>query len=743
VSGTNPFQILPANPAGNAVKDPVCGMTVDPARAAGAATHEGVTYHFCSTHCLEKFRANPQRYIERDAEPEAMPGGEYTCPMHPEVVQMGPGSCPICGMALEPKTFTIESFDQPDPEYVDVQRRLWVSLAFTAPLVLLAMAGLLPAWVQLLIATPVVLWCAWPVWHKAAASLRHRNANMFTLIALGVAAAYLYSVIETARRPSHAHSVYFESAAVIVSLVLLGQVLELRARRQTSTALRELLNLAPKTARLVEDGGDRDVPLSNVHKGDLLRVRPAERIPVDGRVVEGRSAVDESMVTGEPIPVEKEPEATVIGGTLNGTGSFVMRAERVGRETLLARIVEQVNQAQRSRAPIQRLADRVSAWFVPAVIAVAAATFAVWALVGPEPRWSHALVNSVAVLIIACPCALGLATPMSVMVGTGRGAQAGILVRDAGALETLSEVNTLVVDKTGTLTAGKPVVEKVHPAPPFTEEEVLRLAAGLEQASEHPLAGAILAAAKTRGIAPPAVSGFRAIVGRGITGTIEGREIAFGNPALVKGAGENGEAVLHLSVNGAIAGKISVHDPIKDTTPEALRRLRDDGIEIVMATGDNETTAKLIASKLGIENHHHGMLPEDKLALVERLVLEGRSVAMAGDGINDAPALARAHVGIAMGTGTDVAIESAGITLVKGDLLGIARARHLSKAVLGNIRQNLWFAFGYNLLCVPVAAGLLYPIFGILLSPMLAAAAMTFSSVSVIANALRLRRVTL
>jgi Cu+-exporting ATPase len=633
-------------------------------------------------------------------------------------------------------------------------RRLRVAVLFTAPLVALAMVSLLPAWAQLLLASPVVLWCAWPVWHKAWDSLKHRSPNMFTLIGMGVAAAYLYSVVETAIRPSHAHNVYFESAAVIVALVLLGQVLELRARRQTSSAIAELLQLAPKTARLVDEQGERDVPLEQVYTGHRLRVRPGERVPVDGVVEDGTSSIDESVISGEPIPVEKTPGDPLIGGTLNTTGSFVMRAEKVGSETLLARIVAMVNQAQRSRAPIQRLADRVAGWFVPAVIGVAALSFVVWTIAGPEPGWLHGLVNAVAVLIIACPCALGLATPMSVMVGTGRGAKAGVLIRNAEALETLAKANTLVIDKTGTLTEGKPRVVTIEPTGRFTEEEVLRAAASLEQPSEHPLAGAILAAARDRGLRPEAVAEFHYRPGEGVSGKIDGRSAALGNPALFRRLGTQiaalaaradqlralGQTVVFLAIDHEPAGLLGIADPVKPAAPETLRRLREEGIEIQMLTGDNALTAQAVARELGISRVQAELLPEQKQNVVDELVRAGSIVAMAGDGVNDAPALARAHVGIAMGTGTDVAIETAGITLVKGELMGILRARRLSRAVLRNIRQNLAFAFGYNLLCVPVAAGVLYPFTGWLLSPMLAAAAMTFSSLSVITNALRLRR---
>jgi Cu+-exporting ATPase len=774
-SAGNPFQIL--QPSKAAAKDPVCGMDVDPAHAAGTHIHRGETFYFCSGHCLARFRSDPERYLKPQAPLEPMPGGEYTCPMHPDVVQMGPGACPICGMALEPKTFSLEQ--APNPELAAMSRRFWISLALTIPVFLLAMAEMIPGgglapllgprainWLQLVLATPVVLWGGKPFFERGWASVRRRQPNMFTLIAMGTGAAYAYSLLATLapsllpasfRRPDGEAAVYFEAATVITTLVLLGQVLELRARERTGDAIRALLSLAPKTARRLSDGGEQDVPLEAVRPGDRLRVRPGEKIPVDGVLLEGASFVDESMVTGEPVPVEKGPGDRVIGGTVNGSGSFIMRAERVGADTLLAHIVRLVGEAQRSRAPIQRLADVVAAYFVPAVVAAAVAAFAIWALAGPEPRLVHALVNAIAVLIIACPCALGLATPMSVMVGTGRGALAGVLVRNAEALELLEKVDTLVVDKTGTLTEGKPRLLNVIPAPPFTEQEVLRLAAGLEQASEHPLASAVTAAARQAGVSPAPGGAFRAIPGKGITGQVEGVAAVVGNRALLEALSidpgpleaeaerlrREGQTVMYVASGGLPAGLLGVADPIRETTRGAIDELRRDGIEIVMVTGDNPTTAAAVARQLSIERFEAGVSPEGKAEVVQRLRREGHIVAVAGDGINDAPALAQADVGIAMGTGTDVAIESASITLVKGDLHGVVRARRLSRAVMRNIRQNLFFAFVYNTLGVPIAAGVLYPFFGILLSPMLAAAAMTFSSVSVIGNALRLRKVRL
>ncbi|MGH7266907.1 MAG: copper-transporting P-type ATPase, partial [Candidatus Rokuibacteriota bacterium] len=703
---------------------------------------------------------------------------EWVCPMHPEIVRAEPGTCPICGMALEPRTVTLEEAES--PELRDMTRRLWVSAALSAPLLALAMSEMLPGdpvrravppgllgWVQLLLATPVVLWGGWPFFQRGFTSIVNRHLNMFTLIALGTGVAWAYSVVavlapglfpDSFRGHGGAIGLYFEAAAVITTLVLLGQVLELRARSRTSSAIRELLQLAPPVARRIgEDGAERDVPLEAVRPGDRLRVRPGERVPVDGVVLEGTSAVDESMVTGEAMPVAKSPDSWVTGGTVNGTGGFVMRAERVGADTLLARIVRLVGEAQRTRAPIQRLADVVSSWFVPAVIAVAALTFAGWAAVGPEPRLAYALVNAVAVLIIACPCALGLATPMSIMVATGRGAKAGVLVRDAAALERLAQVDTLVVDKTGTLTEGRPRLVSVIPAPPHDEATLLRLAASLERASEHPLAAAIVAGAAAREVTPPEARDFRSVTGKGVAGTVEGRAVALGNAALLAEQGvepgplgaraetlrRDGQTVVFVVVDGRVAGLLGVADPVKPSAPEALRRLRDEGIRFVMLTGDSRGTAEAVARQLGIEHVEAEVLPERKAEVIRGLQARGRVVAMAGDGVNDAPALAQADVGVAMGTGTDIAMESAGVTLVKGDLLGIVRAHRLSRATMRNIRQNLFFAFVYNALGVPIAAGVLYPFVGLLLSPMIASAAMSGSSVSVIANALRLRNVTL
>jgi len=806
----------PAGPRAGA-RDPVCGMTIDPDHPRGGQLeHGGHTYGFCSAICREKFAAAPERYlapapqapvssspaagryvcpmdpeVESDrpgpcprcgmalepAEVEAPVRVEYTCPMHPEIVRSEPGACPICGMALEPRTVAAE---EANPELRDMTRRFWVAAALSLPLFLVGMSDLWPgqplqhlvapqalAWIELLLASPVVLWAGWPFFQRGWASVVNRSPNMFTLIASGTGAAYLFSLVvtvapwlvpESQRGHGGAAPIYYEAAAVITALVLLGQVLELRARASTRGALRALLGLAPKTARLVEpEGAERDVPLADVKKGDRLRVRPGEKVPVDGLVVEGESSVDEAMITGEPLPVEKGPGARVTGATVNGTGSFVMVAERVGSDSLLGQIVRMVGQAQRSRAPIQRLADAVSGWFVLGVLGVAVLTFAGWLLFGPEPALTHAFVNAVAVLIIACPCALGLATPMSVMVGTGRGATAGVLIRDAEALEVMEKVDTLLVDKTGTLTEGKPRLTAVGAAAGFDEAQVLRLAAAAEKGSEHPLARAILDGAAARGSAVPEAVGFRALSGQGIAATVEGRSIALGNEALLAGLGveagplagraaelrRGGQTVMFLAVDGRLAGLVGVADPVKASTPEALRALREEGLRIVMVTGDSRATAEAVARALGIDQVEAEVQPAQKHAVVERLRAAGRVVAMAGDGINDAPALAAAHVGIAMGTGTDVAMESAGITLVKGDLRGIVRARRLSRATLRNIRQNLFFAFAYNTLGIPVAAGLLYPFFGLLLSPMLASAAMSLSSVSVIANALRLRRARL
>jgi len=700
----------------------------------------------------------------------------YTCPMHPEVRQKGPGFCPKCGMALEPEAPTTD--EGSSAELADMTRRFWVSVVLTLPLLALAMAEMfepalvqslptsLRLWGQLVLAAPVVLWGGWPFFVRGWQSIVNRSLNMFTLIALGTAAAFGFSVFAVIfpnalpqnMRHDGAPPVYFEAAAVIVTLVLLGQVLELRARSATSGAIRALLGLQPKTARrLRDDGGEEDIPLAHVHVGDRLRVRPGERVPIDGVVIEGRSAVDESMVSGEPIPVEKVPGSRVTGGTVNTTGSFVMRAERIGADTLLAQIVRMVSDAQRSRAPIQRLADVVSSWFVPAVVLIAVVTSLGWGFFGPEPRLAYAVVNAVAVLIIACPCALGLATPMSIMVGTGRGAQAGVLIKNAEALETMEKVDTIVVDKTGTLTEGKPKLVRVVAVSGFREDDVLAFAAGLEQSSEHPLAAAVMAGAEERGVRPSRVEKFQSVTGQGVTGIVEGHRVVLGNVRLLAADGlelgplaarakalrEEGQTVVFLAVDGTLAGLIGVADSIKESTPEAIRLLRAEGLRVVMLTGDNPTTAEAVARTLGLDDVIADVQPANKAAVVERLQAEGRVVAMAGDGINDAPALAGAHVGIAMGTGTDVAMESADVTLVKGDLRGIVRARRLSRATMRNIRQNLWWAFIYNALGVPIAAGVLYPVLGVLLSPMIASAAMSLSSVSVIANALRLRWLSL
>jgi P-type Cu+ transporter len=750
--------------------DPVCGMTVNPVSARGGSfEHLGTTYYFCNPRCRERFAADPAAFLGEPAPNEspkpkaAEQGATYTCPMHPEVVNQGPGTCPICGMALEPAVATGE--DEANPELTDMQRRFWISLGLAAPTMLLGMTHRLP-WLQFALATPVVLWGGRPFFQRGWASVVNRSLNMFTLIALGTSAAFGFSAFALAVPEALPHAmshgakapVYFEAAAVIVTLVLLGQVLELRARNATSGAIRALLRLSPKTARRIEqDGREVDVPLDQVHVGDRLRVRPSEKIPVDGVVVEGASAVDESALTGEPIPAEKTAGTRVTGGTSNGTGTLVLRAERVGQETLLAQIVALVGAAQRSRAPIQRLADRVSAWFVPAVVLVAVATTLVWGLLGPEPRLAHALVNAVAVLIIACPCALGLATPMSIMVGTGRGAQAGVLIKNAEALELLEKIDTLVLDKTGTLTEGRPVLATIATGPGFDEGQVLALAAALETPSEHPLAVAVSQGAKVRGLEIPSVQDFQAVVGKGLVGRVEGRELVLGSAKLLEERDidvaplatradelrRQGQTVVFLAVGAQLAGLLGVVDPIKSSTPGALRELRSMGLHIVMLTGDSDATARAVARELGIDDVHADVLPARKHDIVAALKAEGRIVAMAGDGTNDAPALALAHVGIAMGTGTDVALESAGVTLVRGDLGGIVRARRLSQAVMRNIRQNLFFAFVYNLAGVPLAAGVLYPLFGLLLSPMFASAAMAFSSVSVIGNALRLRRARL
>ncbi len=771
-----------ANAKADGAIDPVCGMSVDPRTAKHRHDHGGRTYVFCSARCLRKFQDDPQAYL---GAPEAAPkpaadapaDATYTCPMHPEVEQVGPGDCPKCGMALEPKQVSAD--DGPSAEYLDMRRRFWISAALALPLVVAAMGRhLAPAsfefvsaeWLngfEFALATPIVAWAAWPFFKRFAASIRTMHLNMWTLIGLGVGAAYAFSVVATLapgifpdafRGEQGEVGVYFEAAAVIVVLILLGQVLEIRARERTGGAIRALLDLAPKTARIVrEDGSEDDVSLQDVKAGDRLRVRPGEKVPVDGEVAEGRSAVDESMLTGEAVPVEKSAGVKVTGGTLNGSGSFIMKAEKVGSETMLARIVEMVAQAQRSRAPIQGLADVVAGYFVPAVVAVAVLAFVAWSVFGPPPAMAYALVAAVSVLIIACPCALGLATPMSIMVGTGRGAQMGILIRNAEALERFAKVDTLVVDKTGTLTEGKPKVVAVAPADGFDESEVLALAASLEQASEHPLAAAIVGAAKQRNLALAAAEDFDSLTGKGVTGTVESRRVALGNARLMEALNidahaladeaerrrKDGQTVMMVAIDDTAAGLIAVADPIKETTPKALKTLRDDGVRIVMLTGDNRTTAEAVAGRLGIAEVEAEVLPERKNAFVRELREQGRVVAMAGDGINDAPALAAADVGIAMGTGADVAMESAGVTLVKGDLEGVARARLLSEAVMRNIKQNLFFAFVYNAVGVPIAAGVLYPFFGILLSPIIAAAAMSLSSVSVIGNALRLRSVRL
>jgi P-type Cu+ transporter len=761
--------------------DPVCGMTVDPANGRHHHRHKGHDYVFCSGGCRSKFMANPEQYLSKSAPaPAAPPAGDgaiYTCPMHQQIRQAGPGVCPICGMALEP--VSVGAAIGPSAELIDMTRRFWIGVVLAVPVVILEMGAHLPAlelhryispqvsaWAQFLLATPVVLWAGWPFFVRGFASVRNRSLNMFSLIALGVGAAYGYSLValfapglfpQTLRQDGVV-AVYFEAAAVITVLVLLGQVLELRAREQTGSAIRALLNLAPKTARRIRgDGNDDEIPLEQVRIGDRLRVRPGDSVPVDGAIEEGRSAVDESMVTGESMPVDKEPGAKVIGGTINGTGGLVMRAEKVGADTMLARIVQMVAQAQRSRAPIQRLADIVSAWFVPAVIFVAVAAFVAWMIWGPSPAFAYALVAAVSVVIIACPCALGLATPMSIMVGVGKGATAGVLIKNAEALERFEKVDTLVADKTGTLTEGKPRVVAVVPADGFDETTVLSLGASLERSSEHPLAAAIVAAAKQRGVETSDVGDFTSVTGKGVIGTIGGRKVAVGNAKLLADLGvagsslearadelrREGATAMFVVVDGRPAGIIAVADPVKASTPAALESLRQDGVRIVMLTGDNRTTAQAVASKLGITDIEAEVLPEQKNAVVRRLRSEGHVVAMAGDGVNDAPALAEADVGVAMGTGTDVAMQSAGVTLVKGDLAGIARARALSRATMRNIRQNLMLAFVYNVLGIPIAAGVLYPAFGLLLSPVVAAAAMSLSSVSVITNSLRLRFVHL
>jgi P-type Cu+ transporter len=822
------------------VKDPVCNMDVDPATARGSSEYKGQTYYFCSPGCVKRFNADPEKYLAprpaaaglpksqmvqiggiipapaaappsakpkqdqsagkgtvtyvcpmdpevREAKPGACPKCgmalepetvEYTCPMHPEIVRNGPGNCPICGMALEPRV-AAGAHEEDDSELRNMQRRFWVGVALSIPLLAISMGGMaagsplhnLPAgwmeWLQLLLATPVVLWGGWPFFQRGWASIINRHLNMFTLIAMGTGAAYLFSVIATLAPGIFPQSflghggrpeVYFESAAIIVTLVLLGQVLELRARRQTSSAIKALLDLNPKTARRVRaDGSDEEISLDHIQRGDRLRVRPGDRVPVDGTVEEGSSAVDESMITGESMPVEKTPGIKVVGGTVNQTGSFIMRAEKLGSETLLAQIVRMVAEAQRSRAPIQSLADKVSGYFVPAVLLVAVLTFIVWSVWGPEPRFAYALVNAVAVLIIACPCALGLATPMAVMVGTGRGAHAGVLVRNAEALELMEKVDTLVLDKTGTLTEGKPRLTQVIANDSVPENDLLRLVASLERSSEHPLAAAIVKTAEERGLILSAASDFESITGKGVTGHIDGRSVAVGNASLfaakklsteslsrlAEDLRRRGQTVMLAAVDGKAAGLIAVADPIKPSAREAVASLKRSGLRLVMLTGDNRATAEAIAKELGIAEFEAEVLPDKKSTIVKRLQSEGHTVAMAGDGVNDAPALAQANVGIAMGTGTDVAMESGDITLIKGDLNALMRARNLSRTTMSNIRQNLFFAFIYNLLGVPIAAGVLYPFTGLLLQPVFAAAAMSFSSVSVIANALRLRRAKL
>ena len=761
-------------------RDPVCGMTVDRGTAKYTAEHAGKLFHFCSAGCQSKFEAQPETYLNGRPEPEPMPEGTlYTCPMHPEIITDGPSDCPKCGMALEPMGLPAADAG-PNPELLDFTRRFWLGVVLVVPLLILSMGPLVglgairnvfgeqaTLWIEFLLATPVVLWSGWPFLERGVKSVINRSPNMFTLIAIGVGSAYAFSVVAVVApgifpdgfRNAEGHvGVYFEAGAVIVVLVLLGQLLELRAREQTSSAIKALLGLAAKTARIIrDDGSETEIPLEDIQVGDRLRVRPGEKVPVDGIVVDGRSAIDESMISGEPLPVEKVEGDDVIGATINGTGSLIMQAARVGDDTLLAQIVEMVAKAQRSRAPIQKLADSVAGIFVPAVIAVSILAFGAWAVWGPEPALAYALVSAVAVLIIACPCALGLATPMSIMTATGRGAQAGVLIKDAEALERFAAVDTLIVDKTGTLTLGKPKLVAVIAEADHEENEVLRLAASLERGSEHPLAAAIVGGAEERGITLTGADDFEALTGKGVTGKVDGNIVALGNAQLLADMGldgsatadvadtrrDQGETVMFVIVAGKIAGLVAVADPIKDSTLEALAALRREGLHIVMATGDNTRTAKAVAARLGIDDIYADTLPADKARIISELQAAGRKVAMAGDGVNDAPALAQADVGIAMGTGADVAIESAGFTLVKGDLNGIVRARRLAKATMANIKQNLFFALVYNAAGVPVAAGILYPVFGILISPMFAAAAMSLSSVSVITNALRLRTVKL
>jgi Cu+-exporting ATPase len=761
-----------------AVRDPVCGMSVDPATSKHRIDHQGETFHFCSAGCRTKFAADPAKYLDKHTSQAGAPhadlpaGTIYTCPMHPQIRQVGPGTCPICGMALEPEVASLDT--APNPELADMTRRFWIGLVLAAPAVVLEMGGhlvgghglidqTLSNWIQLVFATPVVLWAGWPFFVRGWQSLVTRNLNMFTLIAMGTGVAYVYSLIGTVapqifpatfRGHGGAVSVYFEAAAVITVLVLLGQVLELRAREATSGAIKALLQLAPKTARRIgEDGADHEVEIDQLKVGDKLRVRPGDKVPVDGVILEGRSALDESLVTGESMPVTKEAGGKVIAGTLNQSGSFVMHADKVGRDTLLSQIVQMVADAQRSRAPIQRLADQVAGWFVPAVIVAAIMAFSAWAWFGPEPRLAFGMVAAVSVLIIACPCALGLATPMSIMVGVGRGAQAGVLIKNAEALERMEKIDTLVVDKTGTLTEGKPKVVAIASANGFQDDEILRLAASVERASEHPLADAIVRAAKERKLDLINAEEFDSPTGKGVTGKVDGKSIALGNSKFLASIGietrameaqsehlrGNGATVINIAIDGRLAGLFAIADPVKPSTPEALKALAADGIKVIMLTGDNRTTATAVARKLRISDVEAEVLPDQKSAVVSKLQQSGRIVAMAGDGVNDAPALASAEVGIAMGTGTDVAMESAGITLLKGDLTGIVRARRLSQATMSNIRQNLFFAFIYNAAGIPIAAGVLYPAFGILLSPIIAAAAMALSSVSVVGNALRLR----
>jgi Cu+-exporting ATPase len=765
----------PAQAAGEV--DPVCGMTVAPERAAGHFEYRGHTYYFCGKGCLERFKADPEKYLGPPVPPPLPAAGTtYTCPMHPEIVRDAPGACPICGMALEPAMPSVE--DGPNPELLDMSRRFWIAAALGLPVFLLAMGDMVfgmglggrldvrwTNWIGLVLATPVVWWAGWPFFERAGASVVNRSPNMFTLIALGIGAAYLYSAAATlvpdlfpaGFRMHGAVESYFDTAVVITVLVLLGQVLELRARGRTSAAIKALLGLAPKTARVIRNHVEEDVPLAHVAVNDLVRVRPGERVPVDGFVIEGHSSIDESMVTGEPVPVEKTAGERVIGGTVNGTGVVVVRAERVGNDTLLAQIVRMVSEAQRSRAPIQKLADRIAAHFVPAVVAVAILAFVAWSVWGPEPRLALALVAAVAVVIIACPCALGLATPMAIMVGTGRGAEAGVLIKNADALERLERVDTVIVDKTGTLTAGKPRLAGVVTAEGFNEDEVLRLAAGLEQASEHPLAAAIVAGARERAVPILSASGFESHTGKGVTGSVAASRVALGNLQLMNELGisvgaladradvlrQEGWTVMFVAVDGRAAGLVGVVDPVKDSAAQAVEMLRREGLRIVMVTGDHRATAEAVCRRLALDDIYAEVLPARKREIVQQLQRDGRVVAMAGDGINDAPALAEADVGIAMGTGTDVAMESAGITLVKGDLRGIARARRLSRATMRNVRQNLVLAFVYNAVGIPVAAGLLYPVVGVLISPIWASAAMTLSSVSVIGNALRLRNLEL